>query len=122
LFFKAAIVVFVPLMAAFVAIVIASTVTFVKRHSKFKRNFIVSLIVLEFITLPTVTTYTFKLYNCTDPFKEGTNYMADDVDVECWEGDHNFYAKNVGITSIVLWIVGLPAFAILVLFLKRGNL
>jgi len=109
-------------MAVVLSFVIAAIATLVQKHSTFKRNFIVVLIVLQFIVLPTVTSYTFKLYNCTDPYKQGDSYLAYDVDIQCWEGDHNYYALKVGIPSIVFWIVGLPALAMATLFVYREKL
>jgi len=81
-----------------------------------------SVIILIFMTLPAVTTITFAIYNCVDVFSDGNTYLALDVSLECWTGNHNFYAKNLGIPIISLWIVGLPIVAWFILFRKRNQL
>lgn len=81
-----------------------------------------SIIILIFMTLPTVTSITFAIYNCVDVFNDGSTYLALDVSLQCWTGDHNFYAQNLGIPIIIIWIVGLPLVAWFILFRKRQNL
>lgn len=81
-----------------------------------------SIIILIFMTLPTVTSITFAIYNCVNVFNDGNTYLALDVSLQCWSGDHNFYAQNLGIPIISLWIVGLPLITWYILFRKRTNL
>ena len=81
-----------------------------------------SIIILIFMTLPTVTSITFAIYNCVNVFNDGKTYLALDVSLQCWSGDHNFYAQNLGIPIIALWIVGLPLVAWYILFRKRASL
>jgi ABC-type phosphate transport system permease subunit len=38
-----------------------------------------SIIILIFMTLPTVTSITFAIYNCVDVFNDGNTYLALDV-------------------------------------------
>jgi hypothetical protein len=80
------------------------------------------VIILIFMTLPAVTTITFAIYNCVDVFSDGNSYLALDVNLQCWTGDHNFYAKNIGIPIIVIWIVGLPMIALFIMFRQRKQL
>lgn len=49
---------------------------------------IMSVIILIFMTLPTVTTITFAIYNCVDVFGDGDSYLAVDMSLQCWTGDH----------------------------------
>lgn len=74
------------------------------------------------MTLPAVTTITFAIYNCVDVFSDSHTYLAIDMNIQCWSGDHSYYAKNVGIPIIVIWIVGLPALALIILIVKRKAL
>lgn len=47
-----------------------------------------SVIILIFMTLPSVTTITFAIYNCVDVFGDGDTYLAVDMSLQCWAGDH----------------------------------
>lgn len=81
-----------------------------------------SITILIFMTLPTVTSVTFAIYNCIDVFKDGYTYLALDVSQQCWSGDHNYYAKNFGIPVIIIWIVGIPLATFIMLFKKKNSL
>lgn len=50
------------------------------------KNLIVTVIVLVFITLPSITSITFGIYNCIDIFGDGDTYLAADMSVACWTG------------------------------------
>ena len=80
---------------------------------------IMSVTILIFITLPAVTTITFAIYNCVEVFQDDKTYLALDVNLQCWTGDHNFYARNIGIPIIIIWIVGLPLLALFIMFRQR---
>jgi len=122
LFVKAALVAFVPIGAFMVSFILAAFATCIHKHSSYWRNLIVTNIVLMFVVLPPITSITFALYNCVDVFNDENTYLAVDVDIQCWEGDHNYYAKKVGIPSTVFWIVGVPLVALFILFRRRQRL
>lgn len=93
-----------------------------RKNIKAMTKLVTSIIILIFITLPTVTTITFSIYNCIDIFNNGDSYLALDMSLQCWANDHNYYAKNFGIPIILVWIVGLPLAAFFILFRKRAKL
>jgi hypothetical protein len=82
-------------------------------------NFIVSIIVLIFVCLPPITNITFAMFSCLEIFQDGDSYLALDLDVKCWSGQHNVYSKAFGIPILIVWIIGLPLIALIALFRRR---
>lgn len=93
-----------------------------KRRSHAAINLIVSIIVLIFVTLPSISSITLSVYNCIDIFNDGDSYLAVDMSVKCWEGSHAYYARRFGIPIVVFWVIGLPLIAFVQLFRKRTHL
>lgn len=87
-----------------------------------KRNIIISIIVLIFIALPPISTITMSIYNCVDIFADGNSFLAVDMSIKCWEGEQSKYAKRFGVPVIIIWIVGFPVFALILLFKNRKRL
>ena len=81
-----------------------------------------TIIVLIFVVLPPITSITFSLFNCVKPFNDNQSYLAMDVDIQCWSGSHNDYAKKAAIPSVIFWVVGLPVLALLKMFFMRKQL
>jgi hypothetical protein len=106
-----------------VSIVLISAFWFVfgyfKPNTQTITRLIMSVTILIFITLPAVTTITFAIYNCVDVFQDKKTYLALDVNLQCWTGDHNFYARNIGIPIIMIWVVGLPLLALIIMYRQR---
>lgn len=97
-------------------------VGYFRKNTQTATRLIMSITILIFMTLPAVTTITFAIYNCVDVFSDGNTYLALDVSLECWTGNHNFYASNIGIPIILLWIVGLPIIALIIMYCQRKSL
>jgi hypothetical protein len=74
------------------------------------------------MSLPPITSMTFGIYNCVEIFNDGDTYLAQDMSLQCWDGEHNYYAKSFGIPIIIIWIVALPVAALVILFLRRKTL
>jgi len=87
-----------------------------------KRSLAITIIVLLFVSLPPITSITFTLLNCTNAFDDGNHYLSIDVGVTCWEGEHGRVSLQAAVPTILLWIIGLPFFAFLILFRKRNQL
>jgi len=111
-----------PFGVAILCIPLSMIATCFKRGTTFRRNYIVCFIVLIFVVLPPITSFTFAIYNCIEVFNDGSKYLAIDVNYMCWEGDHNYYALNIGIPSVLFWIIGLPVLSFIILFKKRKRL
>jgi len=92
------------------------------RNTNAITNLIKSIIIIIFISLPTITTITFAIYNCVNIFNNGSTYLALDMSIECWTGSHSYYAESFGIPIIIIWVVGFPLLALGILFFKRKSL
>ncbi len=62
------------------------------------------------------------IFNCVDAVGDGKTYMYVDLSIECWEGDHKYYANRFGIPILVIWVLGLPLITYGYLFKKRRQL
>lgn len=93
-----------------------------RKNNKNLTKFITSVIILIFMTLPQVTTITFAIYNCIDVFADGRSFLAIDMSLQCWAGDHQFYSNRFGVPIIIIWILGLPVSALIILYRKRKAL
>ena len=111
-----------PLICIVAVTLFWGVVHLLKRSYNAVTKLVSSIIILIFMTLPTITTITFAIYNCIDIFSNGNTYLALDMRLQCWHGDHNFYAKSFGIPIILIWILGLPVLAFVLLFRKRKEL
>ncbi len=78
----------------------------------------VTLIIFVFLVLPPIMSLGFDGFNCKDIFNDGDTYLVPDMNVKCWDGDHDFYAKAFGIPIMILWVIGLP-FAIFYYLFKN---
>jgi hypothetical protein len=111
-----------PALCIFIISLFWGILGYFRKDVQSMTRFIMSITILIFMTLPAVTTITFAIYNCVDVFEDGKTYLALDVSLECWNGSHNFYARNFGIPIIIIWIVGLPLFALYIMCRQRKQL
>lgn len=74
-----------------------------------------SISVFIFIILPTLASINLTIFNCYDLFNDKRTFLMTDLDIECWNGDHYYYAKRFGIPTIIIWIIAYPI--ILLIFL-----
>jgi hypothetical protein len=51
------------------------------RNQKALTHLITSVIIVIFISLPTITSITFSIYNCIEIFNDGDTYLAIDMDI-----------------------------------------
>ena len=53
---------------------------------------------------------------------DDTSRVLDDLEVICYSNLHKFFSFAVALPSIIVWGVGIPLFALLLLFRDRNNL
>lgn len=51
----------------------------IRRTLEVKRNIIISIIVLIFLFLPSISSITMSIYNCIDIFNDGRSFLAVDM-------------------------------------------
>ena len=50
---------------------------------------------------------------------DGDLRLKNDLEVMCYKGEHIFWALGVGVPSIVVWGMGIPLFALILLIKER---
>ena len=78
------------------------------------------MIVLLFMVHPNIVQINFQNFRCLDT--DGTERVLEDLEVICFSNVHKFYSFSVAIPSIIIWGIGIPLFALLLLFRDRKNL
>jgi hypothetical protein len=58
-----------------------------------------------FLWYPGLCQRLFRVFKCIDI--GGSSYLAADLSVLCWEGDHDFYARVSGV-FIAIYVIGIP--------------
>eukprot|EP00347_Sterkiella_histriomuscorum_P016874 403351514 len=84
----------------------------------FKRQIIVSCIVLLFAIHPTITRMTSSLFFCME-LDTNEYWLQTDLEISCWGGSHLKWSLGIGIPAILLWVIGIPIMGFL--YLKRNQ-
>lgn len=79
---------------------------------------IASIVIVLFLIHPTIIQYMFSNFKCFDI--HGQSRLLSDLEVICYETDHNTFSFIVAIPSLILWGVGIPMFALIVLMIYRA--
>merc|ERR1711916_308492 len=90
-----------------------------KRWKLYSRRIFVSVLVLIFFTLPSVTSTVLEVFACREV--DGTMYLLADMTQECYTDSHVRWMIAAGAFFLV-YIVGVPAFGLVVLYRKRESL
>ncbi|CDW84065.1 UNKNOWN [Stylonychia lemnae] len=79
-----------------------------------------SLVILLFLAHPSLVTNSFYNFNCKEI--DGEFRVLDDLEIVCWSSVHNKYSYFVALPSIIVWGLGIPFFALIILINKRKKL
>ena len=67
-------------------------------------------IVLLFLVYPTILKITLQMFACSEI--EGVWYLDIYMNDECWTGNHALYLLTIALPSLIIWVIGLPLFAL----------
>ena len=88
-----------------------------KDFSQLRSKFTSTLVVLLFLVHPNICKEMFSNFNC---FKVDDDYrLREYPDSVCYEGMHRLIMLGVAIPSVILWSLGIPLFALLLLIINR---
>lgn len=73
-----------------------------------------TIIVVLFLVHPTITTISFSAFNCQNI--DGTERLFDDLEIICYKGQHSLFALGVALPSIIIWGLGIPTVALVMIF------
>lgn len=91
-----------------------------KDYKNLKSRSISSLVILLFLIHPNLVQMMFKLFKCVDVDSESRLYA--DFQIQCYRGPHTFWAFSVAVPSLIVWGLGIPFFALLLLSRERNRL
>jgi hypothetical protein len=94
---------------------------FKRIRTNFKRNLVVSLIVVLFLLYPTLTSLTFQLFKCYT-FDQGSSRLQMDMNLECWGTTHLIFVLACGVPMLVFWVIGIPIVSLIHLIIWRKRL
>ena len=87
-------------------------------------NFAVTVILIFFVTLPSLTRTATSMMVCATFGNEGLLRLRNDPDVLCWESEHLAYFLSAALPACLLYTVSVPLLGILILrrHAKEGRL
>eukprot|EP00347_Sterkiella_histriomuscorum_P006984 403350694 len=94
-------------------------VAFRKAISLFSRVMSTAVIVL-FLAHPSIVQFMFLNFKCKDI--DGEERLLNDLEVVCWDSSHSIYSYYLAIPSIIIWVLGIPFFALILLIKVRNQL
>jgi hypothetical protein len=79
------------------------------RHNKeyLKKHLVTTVIVLYFMLHPSITSLSFSLLSCRE-LMPGEYWLKDELQIQCWKGEHLSYVLWYGIPCIVVWVFAVP--------------
>ena len=111
----------VPLFCLVFTIFIWKIISCFKSVNYIKEKIIGSIVVQIFFFQPSIVKYTFSMFNCIE-LDPGTNFLNDNLDIECWKKEHLIYSLAVALPSLMIWCVVLPCWLLIILRQQRNNL
>ncbi|CDW79084.1 UNKNOWN [Stylonychia lemnae] len=79
-----------------------------------------TIIIILFLVHPSIVQYMFSNFSCMTI--DSDQRIQDDLEVKCWSDFHNFISYFIAIPSIIVWGIGIPFFALILLFRLRSKL
>ncbi|CDW88757.1 UNKNOWN [Stylonychia lemnae] len=79
-----------------------------------------TIIILLFLAHPSIVQYMFSNFRCLNI--DSDQRIEDDLEVICWSDFHNFISYFIASPSILVWGIGIPFFALVLLFKHRSRL
>ena len=93
-----------------------------KRHPRtLTQSFVTCCVVPLYIMFPRLVQATFSLAACRS-LGDSRLFLVQDLDYECYTPDHISYLLGVGLPGLLIYVLGLPIFAFLLLRSNRSKL
>eukprot|EP00347_Sterkiella_histriomuscorum_P001801 403370625 len=79
-----------------------------------------TLVIVLFLSHPSIVQYMFLNFKCKDI--DGEERLLNDLEVVCWDSQHSIYSYYFAIPSIIIWVLGIPFFALILLIKVKKQL
>eukprot|EP00347_Sterkiella_histriomuscorum_P017498 403349122 len=79
-----------------------------------------TIVILLFFMHPTIVEYSVSNFNCY-PIEEERRVKVD-LTIKCYEGNHQFFSFAVALPCLLIWGIGIPFFALVLLFKNKEKL
>ena len=121
-FYKTVIMALLPGVAwALSGLVWGAIAYFKSKKSYLQKELVATMIVLFFLVHPTLVKVMFSVFACREI--EGQGYwLVENLDIQCWDNTHTFYALAVALPSILVWGVGTPCGVLFAIWKRRRYL
>jgi len=77
-----------------------------KYKATYVRNFVALNMTFIFLIYPTITSYSFGMFNCYEV--EEVNYLSVDFSIECWSSEHISLVLKYTLPALLIWVLGFP--------------
>mmetsp|Transcript_19392 Transcript_19392/g.3160 ORF Transcript_19392/g.3160 Transcript_19392/m.3160 type:complete len:117 (+) Transcript_19392:6511-6861(+) len=110
---------FAPILLAIFAALAWTSISIYKGTFKYmKDELVATLVILLFIAHPNLVKSSFSAFSCME-IDAGEFWLVENLDIECWTGDHTFYSVNFALPGIIVWGIGIPT--VCLYFLNRSS-
>ena len=79
-----------------------------------------SVVILLFLVHPNIVKFVFNAFNCVDI--DGDTRVKNDLEILCYKGEHTLWALAIALPSMIVWGLGIPAFALVLLIRESKKL
>ena len=118
-YFKLLIFGLLPLFLSFIDIAVWYSICYFKgkNFTELRSKFTSTLVVLLFLVHPNIANVMFLAFNCMQV--DDDIRLKENIASICYQGDHLRFMILMIIPSCILWIVGIPLFALMLLYQNR---
>eukprot|EP00347_Sterkiella_histriomuscorum_P004896 403358673 len=122
-YFKTLVIAILPIIMCFIFAILFYIWKVIKKQTiqNYKRQVIVSTIVVIYTLHPTITRLSTSLFFCME-IDKNEEWLQQDLEIRCWSGQHLLWALSIGIPSLAVWVIGLPTFAFFYFYKKQYKL
>ncbi|CAG9321206.1 unnamed protein product [Blepharisma stoltei] len=111
-----------PICIPICALVLWLIICWIKKDFRyFFSNAISTTIIILFLVHPPLIRFYFSSYECNE-INAGEFWLADDMEIRCWDKKHVFHITFVSLPSILLWGIGIPTFCLIKIWKNRQRL
>ena len=82
-------------------------------------RYILSVVILLYLIYPTLCKSSFRIFTCVE-IGHGKWYLSQDLEVECYQGSHLNMVLFVGVPTLLLYVIGLPFMAFVIMYKKHS--